>query len=76
LWFDGCRINENAYFIKKYEDSYADVDVRDILKQIFSFADGYHISLKKILCSMGGFMQLGPAMLKKFPDLNKMLKVR
>jgi tryptophanase len=22
LWFDGCRINENAFFIKKYEKGY------------------------------------------------------
>lgn len=35
LWFDGCRINENAFFIKKYEKGYESTDVRDILKEMF-----------------------------------------
>ena len=76
LWIDGCRMNENAYFIQKYEDGYAGKDVREIIKEMFSFCDGFHVSLKKMLCSMGGVMQLGEGMLAKFPGLNKTMKYR
>ncbi len=43
---------------------------------MFSFCDGFHVSLKKVLCSMGGIMQVGPIMLERFPELNKLLKIR
>jgi hypothetical protein len=43
---------------------------------MFSFCDGFHVSLKKVLCSMGGIMQVGPVMLERFPELNKLLKIR
>lgn len=46
------------------------------MKEMFSYCDGFHISLKKILCSMGGIMQVGEQMNERFPGLNKLLKVR
>jgi tryptophanase len=76
LWIDGCRMNENAFFIQKYEDGYAGKDIRDIIKEMFSFCDGFHVSMKKMLCSMGGVMQIGEGMLARFPGLNKTLKYR
>ncbi len=56
LLFDGCRINENAYFIQRYEDGYQGMDVRDILREMFTYCDGFYVSLKKVLCSMGAIM--------------------
>ena len=76
LWIDGCRMNENAYFIQKYEEGYAGKDVRDIIKEMFSLCDGFHVSMKKMLCSMGGVMQIGEGMMARFPGLNKTLKYR
>ena len=76
LWIDGCRMNENAYFIQRHEDGYAGKDVREIIKEMFSLCDGFHVSLKKMLCSMGAVMQVGEGMLARFPGLNKTLKYR
>jgi len=45
------------------------------MKEMFTYCDGLHISLKKVLCSMGGIMQVGE-MIERFPGLNKLLKVR
>ena len=63
MWIDGCRVHENAYFIKKYEDGYADIDIRDILQEIFSYSDGFHISLKKMMCNIGGIMAVRKAVI-------------
>lgn len=55
FWLDACRFSENAYFIKRFEEGYADKSVRDIVKEMFSLVDGFHISLKKDgLANMGG----------------------
>jgi len=56
LWIDASRIAENAAFIKRYEREYKDASIPEILKLIFEEADGFHTSLKKALCNMGGFM--------------------
>jgi len=76
LWFDAARIVDNAAFIKKYEEGHKMQSIQEILKQLFEMADGFHFSLKKALCNMGGFMCLrheGP-LVTKYPDIGHVMK--
>lgn len=44
---DVARWAENCYFIKKYEDGYANKSIFEIAKELFSYCDGFTASLKK-----------------------------
>jgi tryptophanase len=57
--FDAARFAENAYFIKVREKGFADQSIREIVQQMFSFADGMTMSSKKDgIVNMGGFIAL------------------
>lgn len=55
MFFDAARFAENAYFIHEFEEGYKNVSIPEIVKEMFSYADGFCISLKKDgVCNMGG----------------------
>lgn len=55
--FDATRCVENAYFIKERETGYQDKNINEIVKEMFSYADGCTMSGKKDgIVNMGGFL--------------------
>ena len=69
---DAARYAENAYFIKMREEGFADKSIKDIAKEMFSYADVFTMSAKKdAIINMGGLIGV-----KNDKDLYETVKAR
>ncbi|MGI6477910.1 MAG: tyrosine phenol-lyase [Salinivirgaceae bacterium] len=57
VFYDATRCVENAYYIKEQESGFANKTIKDIVREMFSYADGCTMSGKKdCIVNMGGFL--------------------
>ncbi|HNX11650.1 MAG TPA: tyrosine phenol-lyase, partial [Paludibacteraceae bacterium] len=74
VFYDATRCVENAYFIKEQEPEFRDKSIKEIVHEMFSYADGCTMSGKKdCLVNIGGFLCMNDE--KLFGDAKELVVV-
>lgn len=69
FFLDAARFAENAYFIQQREPGYAGKSIAEIVREEFSYADGFLMSAKKdAIVNIGGLLGV------RNPELFEMIK--
>ena len=71
LDIDAARYAENAYFIKRDEPGYGDKAIKDIIREMFNYADMFSMSAKK-----DGIVNIGGLIGVKDSDSPHILKIK
>ncbi|MCD4791571.1 MAG: tryptophanase, partial [Bacteroidales bacterium] len=75
VMFDATRAVENAYMIKKRDPQYKNIDIKDIVKEMFSYGHGCTVSSKKdYMVNIGGFLGIKDDE-KFYKDAMEMLRI-
>lgn len=71
LCIDAARYAENAYFVKRDEAEFKDTSIKDIIREMFSYADMFTMSAKKdTIVNIGGMIGV------KDPESPLILKIK
>jgi len=71
LYIDACRFAENAWFIKQREEGQGQRSVAEIVREVFSHAEGFTMSAKK-----DGLVNIGGLFCTRDQDMINHLKER
>jgi tyrosine phenol-lyase len=74
VFYDATRCVENAFYIKEQEQGYSEKTIKEIVREMFSYADGCTMSGKKDgIVNIGGFLCMNDDQL--FADAKELVVV-
>lgn len=71
FYLDAARFAENCYFIQQREEGYGNEPIREIVRELFSYADGFTMSAKK-----DGLVNIGGLLATRDPEVFDKIRAR